>query len=311
MTEPLSAPSIYKDLLAKASTAPLSQLLPLTLQLALEIRNRRLENWARLEVNGYFSGNPALTSDVIVPEYRTVAGQHSDQYGRPLIITDAKLGFTNETRLRNSVAELEEMVTRSSLLSIRDPFMTKTIREHLQVEVMEFSFSPASISGVLSSIRAKLLDWLYEIRPEIETQGTQQLDRDSHHSIIELQGLHPTVVQVAGRLYADGHYRQAILDTYIALVQAVKTKSGRHDLDGTSLMQTIFSPKNPILVASADPDEQMGYMWMFTGAVVGIRNPKAHKLIQQEDPQVTLEWLAFASVLLRILDRAVVKSEPS
>jgi Protein of unknown function (Hypoth_ymh) len=45
-------------------------------------------------------------------------------------------------------------------------------------------------------------------------------------------------------------------------------------------------------------------MWLFTGAVMGIRNPRAHAITPHPDKQTTLEWLGFASVLFRMLDGA-------
>jgi len=69
-------------------------------------------------------------------------------------------------------------------------------------------------------------------------------------------------------------------------------------------MQTVFSPKNPILKISENIDEQQGYMWMFSGAVMAIRNSHAHKVIKPETRQETIEWLGFASALLKILDKA-------
>lgn len=120
---------------------------------------------------------------------------------------------------------------------------------------------------------------------------------------LSLEGLHPTVIAVSGKLYRQGDYRQAILDSYIALVQEVKRRTGLA-ADNTPLMQAAFSSKNPKLVVGEDEDEQMGFMWLFSGAVMGIRNPKAHRLVPQNDPQRALEWLAFASVLFRVLDDA-------
>jgi len=113
--------------------------------------------------------------------------------------------------------------------------------------------------------------------------------------------LHSRVIEVASQLFSDGHYRQAVLDTYIALVEQVKLKSGL-PLDNTPLMQQAFSPDKPRLQVSADKDEQLGFMWLFSGAVMAIRNPKAHRLMQQQDPQRTLEWLCFASALFCVLD---------
>jgi uncharacterized protein (TIGR02391 family) len=118
---------------------------------------------------------------------------------------------------------------------------------------------------------------------------------------------HPTVLDVAGSLFRDGHYRQAVLDAYIALNKAVQAKSGRPDLDGSSLMQHVFSPKNPVLKLSNDQTEQQGVMHLFSGAIQAIRNPNAHNLDENDSQAVeeVLERLAFASLLFRWLDRAV------
>ncbi len=121
---------------------------------------------------------------------------------------------------------------------------------------------------------------------------------------LALDNFHPRVVEVAGALYRDGHYREAILNAYIALIEAVKTRAGRADLDGTELMMKVFSPKKRELSVSDEDSDQQGFMFLFAGAVLGIRNPKAHRMVQQHDPQRALEWLAFASVLFRVLDEA-------
>lgn len=123
---------------------------------------------------------------------------------------------------------------------------------------------------------------------------------------LDQYNLHLKVVEAAGKLFDGGHYRQAVLDTFIALNMAVKEKAARPDLDGTPMMQVVFSVKNPILSFSDDPNEQMGNMNLFAGAMAAIRNPRAHAL-HDNDPKVvdeTLELLAFASTLFRRLDRA-------
>lgn len=122
--------------------------------------------------------------------------------------------------------------------------------------------------------------------------------------ILERYNFHPKVKEIASTLFKNGHFRQAILDIYIALVDAVKKKSECHNLDNSPLMQKVFSQNNPILKVSEDRDEQLGFMWLFSGAVMAIRNPKAHKLIEQTDSDRTPEWLAFASVLFRVLDES-------
>jgi uncharacterized protein (TIGR02391 family) len=311
----------YRRILQNAPHAPLSEVIPELLILAQETERSEVAKWAGLELGGYFRGNSALTKEVVVPEYRIVVGQYSDRYGRPLVITDSRLAFVNEYRLRFSVPELERMENRSGLLTIDDPTFTDMIRDKLNVEVHQFCFSPSCVSGVLSGIRARFIEMLQDVRPQSslgsdpilridspERPGKSWLSGLAGRKSRSLDKFHPIVIETASRLYSDGHYRQAVLDTYIALVQRVKEVSGRADLDNTALMQTVFSPKNPIVVLSEDPDEQMGYMWMFTGAVMGVRNPKAHRLDKLSDAQRAKEWLAFSSALFRLLDAAKITS---
>jgi uncharacterized protein (TIGR02391 family) len=119
--------------------------------------------------------------------------------------------------------------------------------------------------------------------------------------------LHPEIARAASELYRDGHYANAIEDAVKALNDLVRMRSGEA-LDGTALMQKVFSPSNPILrfnpmADQSDKDEQLGFMMMFSGAVAGPRNPRAHKLIK-DDPERALEFIAFVSLLAKLLDGA-------
>lgn len=121
-----------------------------------------------------------------------------------------------------------------------------------------------------------------------------------------LANLHPVIQQAASSLYATGHYRQAILDAYIAVDNAVREKAQLTG-SGTRLMEVAFSPGNPVLKIGESPEEQQGFMALFRGAMLAIRNPKAHSLGGTADAQRALEWLSFASVLLRNLEEAVLQ----
>jgi uncharacterized protein (TIGR02391 family) len=119
--------------------------------------------------------------------------------------------------------------------------------------------------------------------------------------------LHPEIARASSELYRNGHYANAIEDAVKALNDLVRLRSGE-DGDGTSLMQTVFSPKNPILRFNelhddSDRNEQTGFMMMFAGAVAGLRNPRAHRLIK-DDPERALEFIAFVSLLAKLLDGA-------
>jgi uncharacterized protein (TIGR02391 family) len=123
--------------------------------------------------------------------------------------------------------------------------------------------------------------------------------------------LHPAIERAAGKLFRDGHYANAIEDSMKALNALVRMSSGVDDRDGSPLMEFVFSPKNPVLKFNDlqdefDRDEQKGFMMLFSGAVAGLRNPRAHKLIK-DDPERALEFIAFVSLLAKLADKA--KSE--
>jgi uncharacterized protein (TIGR02391 family) len=119
--------------------------------------------------------------------------------------------------------------------------------------------------------------------------------------------LHADIAAAAGQLFRDGHYSNAIEDAVKALNALVRYRSGL-ELDGSNLMEAAFAPKNPVLsfndlTDQSDLDEQRGFMQMFSGAVAGLRNPRAHKLIK-DDPERALEFIAFISLLAKLASAA-------
>jgi uncharacterized protein (TIGR02391 family) len=78
-------------------------------------------------------------------------------------------------------------------------------------------------------------------------------------------------------------------------------------------MMDAFSENNPkirlnTLVTESEPDEQRGYKSIFAGASAGIRNPPGHEVDTSDTLDEALDYLALASLLLRRLDAAGVRS---
>ena len=120
--------------------------------------------------------------------------------------------------------------------------------------------------------------------------------------------LHPRIAAVCVDLYRNGHYRNAVLDASVALVNYVKEKSRKHELDGSGLMTNVFSKNNPVLAFNdrrdkTDEDEQEGMMHLFVGAVLALRNPRAHAL-NLDSAEGALEYIAFISMLAKRVDQA-------
>lgn len=121
--------------------------------------------------------------------------------------------------------------------------------------------------------------------------------------------LHQEIERQVGQLYRDGHYAEAVEKSIKTLNALVRLRSNE-ELDGTALMQKVFSSKSPILkfnslADQSDIDEQQGFMFLFSGAVMGLRNPRAHRIIK-DDPERALEFIAFVSLLAKMLDDAKI-----
>ena len=107
------------------------------------------------------------------------------------------------------------------------------------------------------------------------------------------------------KLFKDGHHARAVEEAYKLLDNLVKKKAclQQTDLTGAKLMQTVFSPNNPILklnegISSSEQNEQSGYMQILAGCMTGIRNPRAHDSDWEDTEQRALQLLAFANHLI-------------
>jgi len=124
----------------------------------------------------------------------------------------------------------------------------------------------------------------------------------------EQLNLHPRIASVANDLYLDHYYFEAVFAAAKALVNFVKEKSGKHDLDGAALMRTVFSRKDPVLLVNdlahqTDEDEQEGVMHLFEGAVLALRNPGGHAF-PQGAAQRALEYIQLLSLLAYQVDES-------
>lgn len=128
---------------------------------------------------------------------------------------------------------------------------------------------------------------------------------------LTVENLHPEIRAAAGDLFADGQYEAAVSEAFKSIEVRVRRETGL-DKSGATLMAEAFKPDAPhIDVAVHDgqsgKDEREGFLHIFRGAMIGIRNPKAHELFAAGDPQQALEYLGLASLLHRRIDAATSK----
>jgi uncharacterized protein (TIGR02391 family) len=163
------------------------------------------------------------------------------------------------------------------------------------------------VNGTLDDIRSSLQTQVYE--NQLKSQPNRFANPAGSPS---LNVWHAEIEAVSRQLFQDGHYREAVLNSYIRVIEAVKHKSAIDD-DGDGLMGKAFGcelsrlPKvqfNPCQT-QAEIDEQKGIMFLFKG-VVAIRNSKAHTIRLLDDEHRAREYVGLSSLLMRLLDIAKV-----
>ncbi len=119
--------------------------------------------------------------------------------------------------------------------------------------------------------------------------------------------LDPQLRNRVAPLFRDGHYANAIEDACKVLDLLVKLRSGREDLSGTELMQAVFSERNPVLrfndgVMETDRSEQKGMMFLYSGTMLALRNPRAHGF-QPDDAATAIQVISIINFLIGALGR--------
>ena len=122
----------------------------------------------------------------------------------------------------------------------------------------------------------------------------------------DARNIHPDVGEVSRHLFDDGHYPQATLEAFKFVEKKVQELAASREF-GRKLMMNAFNELNPAvrLTASRESNErgeQEGYKFLFAGATLAIRNPRAHEICIRDDPDLCLDHLSLASMLLRRLE---------
>lgn len=120
------------------------------------------------------------------------------------------------------------------------------------------------------------------------------------------RNIHPKIAGVSKKLFDDGYYSQATFEAY-KLVDKEVQKAASISESGYKLMMKAFSESSPIikltnLSNTSEIDEQKGYMFIFSGSVMAIRNPRGHEYGVKETPEQCLDHLSLASLLARKVD---------
>ena len=123
--------------------------------------------------------------------------------------------------------------------------------------------------------------------------------------------IHPEIVEISKTRFDARHFADAAEAAFKLINERVKTiVKGRTgiEFDGAPLMQKAFSSDNPVIALDDistlnGKNVQIGYQQLFSGAMTGIRNPKAHSNVQI-DAARSMHLIFLASLLMSKLDEA-------
>jgi uncharacterized protein (TIGR02391 family) len=136
-------------------------------------------------------------------------------------------------------------------------------------------------------------------------------DPDSQAAAFTEQGfwslIHPEITVEARPRFEGAHYADAVESALKIVAQKVRNRTGI-TIDGAELMHTAFSPSKPLLIfrdaiPATQKSMQQGYMEMFAGVMMGVRNPKAHGIVKL-DQRRAIHFLFVASLLADKVDEA-------
>lgn len=200
-------------------------------------------------------------------------------------------------RLRKTADELQKIIYAEG--------MSNTVKSKMKIHINSLRLSETcidnSLMGFYSLSKAIFTEYsIWEMRKSRYKGGVEEIYRRLE--------LHPRIRKVSETLFQNGAYRNAILDSFIEIEKMTREKSGV-EKTGASLFADAFNPDRPILRLNSlrnrnEKDEQEGFMHIFRGASIGIRNPKAHDTFIQKDPYRTVEYLCLASLLAKRIDES-------
>ncbi len=124
--------------------------------------------------------------------------------------------------------------------------------------------------------------------------------------------VHPRICALARPRYDVGFFGDAVEASFKEVNDTVKRihkETTGNEADGAGLMTSAFSPANPSIQLNQQDTEserniQQGYMQIFAGSMVGIRNPKAHANLNP-DSRKALHLIGLASLLMYKIDERI------
>jgi len=227
-------------------------------------------------------------------------------------------------KLKNLLAELvpEQIDYQSYVDELESQWATDTffrgriLALHSYLKLLRREDLSASLNDFMP-INGNAIEALTFIGEHITPEILDYLERETNVDEDDLVDyfwdiLHPRVVTIAKPRFDSGFYSDSVEAAFKEINVIIKTYFKQEtdiELDGAKLMARAFSKDNPAftLADTSTMDAknvQQGYMHLFLGSIVGIRNPSAHGNEEMERVDA-IHFLFLASLLLRKFDTRI------
>lgn len=115
--------------------------------------------------------------------------------------------------------------------------------------------------------------------------------------------LHPAIARSSLDQYRNGHLRDAVLNGVIAIFDMIRERTGLK-LDGKDLVGQAFgTEKGKLIFSELDSEtgknDQKGFLQIYEGIYMGVRNVKAHSLNHDLNEQKAAQYMVMLSLLAR------------
>lgn len=145
------------------------------------------------------------------------------------------------------------------------------------------------------------------VRRAYQFTDTEAENLQAQHPFDE-RNVHQSLPDIVKRLFDDGHYSQSTFEAFKFVDKEVQRLSAASK-SGFELMMQVFAESSPTIqltpnLTTSEKNEQKGYQFLFAGSILAIRNPRGHEYSIKDSPDLCLDHLALASMLLRRLENA-------
>ncbi|MEA3189286.1 MAG: hypothetical protein QOD99_3116 [Chthoniobacter sp.] len=138
---------------------------------------------------------------------------------------------------------------------------------------------------------------------ELKIATTESVD--AAVASLSFDALHPKIVSRCNALLSAGNLEDAVFAAFRTIEEEVRLRSGCEPTDlGVNLISKAMNPKSPLLRFRSVDSEQESVHSLFRGAIGAFKNPLSHRSVDYPEQVRVLELLAFASLLMQMLDAA-------